>query len=176
MNALISVGLPAAFGVIASTAALAMSPQELCDRVFEQYGVMSEECEIVDTPQNDTELSGLSDETQESHVFFARGGAQLDDNARLKLTVLVQVLETPLMTRACLHLVGHSDSSGSSTRNLELARERAQIVADALRAGLMDPSRILEVSAEGENRPLQGQQGGSRYNRRVEILARDCPE
>ncbi|WP_270725974.1 OmpA family protein [Shimia sp. Alg240-R146] len=175
MNTYFFAGFPLVLCAFHATGVNAMTPQELCARVYEQYGVRSEECALTDEPPTALQATAISDETRESHVFFTRGGAVLDDDARLQLAALVQVLETSVMSRACLHLIGHSDTTGSSDRNEDLSKKRAEAVASALRAGLSDATRVREVSAHGEGTPLPGMSGRSPFNRRVEILARDCP-
>ncbi|WP_299419022.1 OmpA family protein [uncultured Shimia sp.] len=117
----------------------------------------------------------MSDEIQESHIFFTQGGANLSADAQVQLAVLVSVLDTSVLQRACLRLIGHSDSSGGDAANKALALKRAQAVAAALRDGLKDPSRIRVVESEGESRPLTGLEGTSAHNRRVEIQAKTCP-
>lgn len=157
-----------------SGAGFAMSPQELCTRVFEQYGIRSEDCGAEAAPDPAPPRQEPSAEMRENHVFFAQGGVGLDAQAQAQLAMLIEVLETPLMGNACLRLVGHSDSSGAEDRNHHLALQRASVVAERLRDGLTDGSRVREVDAEGEARPLPGFDGRAAANRRVEILARSC--
>ena len=158
-----------------------MTAQELCQKVYEQYGLRSDGCDDDDAapasaPAPTTgSAASLTDEMQQDHVFFAGGGTRLDDRALARLSALVKVLEMPLMQGACLRLVGHSDSSGPAERNLEISRQRAEVVAGHLRARLADPTRIHEVLAEGERRGLPGFPPQAAENRRVEILARTCP-
>lgn len=159
---------------------LAMDEAALCARALEQYGVKPAQCRASKPAQSDTAHSGtadnaLSEETLESHIFFPQGGAVLNEDAQVRLAVLVSVLDTSVLQLACLRLIGHSDSSGSNTANMALALKRAETVAAALRDGLKDPSRIRVVMSEGETRPLAGQAGTSVHNRRVEIQARTCP-
>lgn len=152
----------------------AMTSQELCARVFEQYGVRSETCDLDVAAAPTDRQEPLTDEIRESHVFFLKGGTTISDDVLLQMAVLVEVLEIPLMQNACLRLIGHSDSSGSAARNYELSLQRAELVAAQLRAGLSDDTRIQQVAAQGETHPLAGFAGDSRYNRRVEIQARSC--
>lgn len=174
MKAFFVAVLPLVFSVAGPPSTSAMTAQELCGRVFEQYGVRAEECDLAEEPTKQSRPEVIPDDVRESHVFFVRGGAALDDDARLQISVLVRVLESPLMSGACLHLIGHSDTSGSAARNQEISRKRAEVVAAALRDGLSNGRRVAEVSSLGEERPLAGLPGNSAYNRRVEILARDC--
>lgn len=168
-------GLPLFLGSFTGFASQAMTSQELCARVYEQYGVRTEECDLGPAHSPASAKTDITAEQRESHVFFERGGTTLDDEAKLQLAILVQVLEAPLMQRACLRLIGHSDTSGSAVRNQEIALQRAQVVAEVLRAGLQDDNRIRDISSEGETRPIPGVPGNSGLNRRVEIQAKDCP-
>jgi outer membrane protein OmpA-like peptidoglycan-associated protein len=91
-----------------------------------------------------------------------------------QISVLADVLQSPLMQGACLRLVGHSDSSGPAAQNREIALERAQAVATELRRRLEAPERVREVATEGEDQPMPGFQPTSRYNRRVALFAKSC--
>ncbi|WP_372887040.1 OmpA family protein [Shimia sp.] len=161
-------------GLSATPPGAAMSSQELCEKVYEQYGIRGADCEGAEAAAPAAAAPEISAEMRESHVFFSAGGAGLDPRAEAQLAVLVAVLETAPMRNACLKLVGHSDSSGSAGRNHEIALARAGAVAERLRRGLEDGSRVRAVASEGEARPLPGFDGADPANRRVEILARPC--
>lgn len=157
----------------------AVTPEELCAQVYEQYGVRTEACDTSSDErgpiQSQTRLrETLSAVDKESHIFFPRGGAKLDAAALDQLALLVRVLETSLMRSSCLRLVGHSDTSGSESQNNVVAMERAAAVAAFLRRELADSDRVEEVSSAGELRPFENASGTWKYNRRVEILARTC--
>lgn len=155
--------------------ATAITSQELCDRVFEQYGLRSDECILDDEEKPASTAQAVPDpEMRQNHVFFEAGGSKLDARAMAQLSVLAKVLNTSVMQNACIRLVGHSDSSGSAERNHQIAMERANAVATQLRNGLDDAARVREVRSEGEDRALEGFETTSRYNRRVEIFARTC--
>jgi outer membrane protein OmpA-like peptidoglycan-associated protein len=154
--------------------ASAITAQELCDRVFEQYGLRSDECILEDEKPASAGPAAPSQEMLQNHVFFEAGGSALDARAITQLSVLANVLNTSMMQNACLRLVGHSDSSGSAERNQQIALERANAVAAQLRKGLDDANRVREVDSEGESRALEGFDPTSRYNRRVEIFAKTC--
>lgn len=162
--------------------ASAMSSQELCATVLEQYGIRTEGCDLEDDqPTTSKQASNsapnpgeVTPEMRENHVFFRGGGAELDDAARAQLAVLIDVLKAPLMKDACLRLIGHSDTSGPESRNMQISIERANAVAFHLQNGLNDGTRVRQVNAEGERQPLAGFDGNSPYNRRVAILAKTC--
>ena len=84
------------------------------------------------------------------------------------------MLSDPRMAAACLRIVGHSDTYGSSDANYRLAERRAQAVAAALSEANPGWSTRIEVASAGEAEPLEGIAGGDRRNRRVELWARTC--
>ncbi len=155
----------------------ARSADELCQIVLEKYGVVSAACSLTaDVPR---ELAALPVEQRESNVFFLSGGAALDPRSMAQLEVLAAVLQTSVMSGACLRLEGHSDTSGSAAGNLDISRQRAETVAAFLKARLGEKatepgSRIAQVDALGESLPLSNIPGEARANRRVTIYARAC--
>ncbi|WP_120500659.1 OmpA family protein [Roseovarius sp. EL26] len=166
--------------IVQSASAQNLTDWELCEAIYREYGMRTEAC---DQDREHTEKKTekplekahqLSAEVKESHVFFTQGGATLSDNALQQVAGLASVLETAPMQRACLRLVGHSDSSGGAEINQTLSKQRAESVAAALRAKLQNEARILEVLGVGETQLLEGFPGKSPYHRRVAILARDC--
>lgn len=75
-----------------------------------------------------------------------------------------------------LQVVGHTDDvkprkSSAFASNYDLSVARAQAVADALRTGLRDPSRVI-VTGKGENEPIADNSTpeGRATNRRVEVM------
>lgn len=147
---------------------------ELCTLSQQHYGEAYFSC--LDSSQNEQSWQSSIDQgTRESHIFFSKGGANLDGFALAQLQMLVPVLETSVMLQSCLHLVGHSDTSGGVSVNQDISLKRAQAVAQYLRRSLKNPSRIEAVSAVGETQPLAGLETTSPANRRVAILAHRCP-
>jgi outer membrane protein OmpA-like peptidoglycan-associated protein len=160
--------------VIAPGQGWSLTSQQLCEKVFEQYGLRSEGCDLEETPTTPADTKTPDAEMRENHVFFAAGGTALDAVAMAQISVLADVLQSPLMQDACLRLVGHSDSSGPAAQNREIALERAQAVATELRRLLDAPARVQEVTSEGEEQPLPGFKPTSRHNRRVALFAKTC--
>ncbi len=191
-------------GSLSAGGATALSDQSLCAQIFQKYGVRSEHCRASPPPGSAAAAqissqtlpaapsgsstnpvpagqisavladgSGLSQETLESHIFFPSGHA-INDDARVQLAVLNEVFDTFVMRTTCIRLIGHSDTSGSVSGNLQVSQRRAEAVAQILRDGLADPTRIQDVTFEGESRPLVGLPGSSAHNRRVEIQVRTC--
>ncbi|WP_412564458.1 OmpA family protein [Thalassobius sp. MITS945101] len=185
------VGSPA---VASSAVAL---PQALCLQLMDRYGIVGDGCLVAQVQQ--TQLSPVAQNPEvsherrdvagqaqrqtsmmaeaalrESHVFFPAGGLDLDPVAQAQIALLGDILNIPVMARACLHLVGHSDSSGSTTQNLRLSKQRAEVVADHLRPLLDDGRRIRSLEGKGEEEPLAGVDSRDPRNRRVAIWARSC--
>lgn len=158
---------------LAAPAVQASQADELCTTLQQKYGVASPAC--AGAQPIDARLRALPAEAIESHIFFTQGGSRLNPAAKAQLEVLAAVLQTPPMDRACLQLVGHSDTVGDEGANLRLAQRRADTVAEFLRGQLSGANRIEAVFSEGEARPLDGQPGAAAVNRRVEIQARTCP-
>ncbi len=159
-------------GLLVCNVALAqMSGQEMCTDSFGQLDVSLPSCS---EPTKIPPPPEISNKVMENHIFFLKGGTSLGDGERKQIDALVGALSTGLMADACLLLVGHSDSSGSQARNLELSMERANLIARILKNALSSSVRTIEVAAEGEARSLSGFASSSLYNRRVEIFARKC--
>ncbi|MBO9478214.1 OmpA family protein [Shimia sp. R11_0] len=166
-------------GLLSTPGAWALSPDEICSQMQAAYGVPAENCPLLTSepvPAAQTPAaSALPDDIEESHIFFPSGGARLDDTAKVKLATVAAVLESAPMRTACLRLTGHSDTIGSAQTNQALALRRAEAVAEALKIGLTDKSRILDVRSLGETLPLPDIPSNSRRNRRVTIEAKTCP-
>lgn len=167
---------------------------QVCAEIMADYGIAPEGCDpeadarrAATEPQKTSaratakadpagSLAKLEPEMIDSNIFFAAGGAKLDATAIERLDLLAAVLAPDVVGRACLQLVGHSDSSGPAEPNRAISLKRANAVANYLRPLLDDPSRIEAVVAVGEDEPLPGIAADDPINRRVTILARDCPE
>ncbi|WP_296804751.1 OmpA family protein [Thiocapsa sp.] len=104
----------------------------------------------------------------ESELRFPVGGSELALERSEGLDAVAEVLarHDHLMAR----VEGHTDRSGSATKNLELSQERARSVKDALAATGVDADRI-EIVGMGETRPIdEGRTAEARQrNRRVEV-------
>lgn len=123
---------------------------------------------------SDERIAALSQDLRENHIFFPRGGANLDQDARGQIALLSRVLGTQAMMGTCLKLVGHSDSSGSASANLRLSERRAEAVRAEL-STLMGPSAPkIEVSAMGEDELLPSLPSTHVAQRRVTLWARAC--
>lgn len=95
-------------------------------------------------------------------VYFAVDQAGLDEAARRTITEAVARLKAESNTR--LTLSGYADSSGSRDRNLDLAKQRALAVREALTQAGLDPQRIALKKPEF----AEAGQGGQA--RRVDLV------
>jgi len=100
-------------------------------------------------------------------LSFLLGSAELTRQARAEAGVFADALQRPqLITRRFL-IEGHTDSSGSRLRNLDLSRRRAAAVVDYLASLGVERDR-LDARGYGPDRPLPGHRPTSPDNRRVE--------
>jgi type VI secretion system protein ImpK len=107
--------------------------------------------------------------------LFASGSAQMNPQFGPLMHALAAALE-PLPGR--IEVIGHTDDrpihSFSYKDNYELSRDRAQHVADLIRAGLSNAAR-LEARGVGPSQPRyqpQSDPANEARNRRVEIIYR----
>jgi len=79
--------------------------------------------------------------------------------------------------KTIVHVVGHTDSTGTDEYNQGLSRERASSVARYARNAGLDPNR-LNIEGRGENEPRDTNNtvSGRASNRRVEIYIRPLVE
>jgi outer membrane protein OmpA-like peptidoglycan-associated protein len=107
-----------------------------------------------------------------SDVLFATGEATLNPGANRTLEQIAAFMREYPERR--LRIEGHTDARGDEEFNLELSRERARAVADALAGLQIDPQRI-ETIGLGESFPVASNESpaGMQQNRRVEILFSD---
>lgn len=102
-------------------------------------------------------------------VFFALGSDRLDSEALATITSAAN--EYRRTGTASLTVTGHTDTTGSPTFNDELARRRAEVVAQELvRLGV--PDAAITQMGVGQNDLLvpTGEGVAERQNRRVEIM------
>jgi type VI secretion system protein ImpK len=104
--------------------------------------------------------------------MFASGSSDVNPAFTPLAERLAAVLE---VETGPLYVVGYTDSQGAFNANLQLSVERAEAVAELLRANLSDPLRVT-VEGRGETDPIadNSTEEGRAKNRRVEIkLARE---
>lgn len=114
------------------------------------------------------------DQIQRSRVPFASGSTKLSDNDRELLdNIVTYVMADSTVER--IFVDGHSDSIGSRIDNRALSEERANVVADYLKARGLD-ANMITVRAHGDQYPVSNRPAD---NRRTNIRlqrAGDNPE
>jgi outer membrane protein OmpA-like peptidoglycan-associated protein len=105
-------------------------------------------------------------------VLFDSGEADLKPAANRTVLKLVQFLQ--LNPRRVVRIEGYTDAEGDREQNLQLSRDRAQAVADALTDLGVDEKRV-QVQGYGEAYPISDNASslGRAQNRRVEIVFSD---
>jgi len=102
-------------------------------------------------------------------VLFDTGEAELNSSANRTVLKLVQFLQ--LNSTRIVRVEGYTDSTGGSEDNLQLSRDRAQVLADALVDLGIDEKRI-QVEGYGDQYPVadNASEHGRAQNRRVEVV------
>jgi phosphate transport system substrate-binding protein len=108
---------------------------------------------------------------------FEDGARTLDTHSRDNLADLVRLIGTGRFAGEELVFAGFSDGSGSAAANLDLARDRADLLREEIAAAVPDLSEqrvALSVEAFGEALPIACDESpiGRRLNRRVELWVR----
>ena len=147
--------------------------------VLSEPGMISLDGLTVPTQTVPAELTAALDEALDSepraparfHVFFDSGEVDPVPDSRRRLEEALEALSD--WPAAEIRLSGHSDRSGSATRNDELSRRRAEAIRDALVAGGA-AAHLVEVTWHGEEQNAVPTADGVREprNRRVEIRIR----
>ncbi|EAZ53893.1 hypothetical protein PACG_02437 [Pseudomonas aeruginosa C3719] len=110
-----------------------------------------------------------------AQVGFPDGGTALNDVARAKLDIILQLLKAdPSINR--IELDGHSDNSGNRLTNRDLSRRRALAVQEYLKSNGVPESQI-NVRFYGERYPLVANNSAANRarNRRVTVhLSREA--
>lgn len=103
-------------------------------------------------------------------VLFEFGSATVNPNLGGRLTELLK----PIPNGAKVQVYGHTDAIGSDASNLTLSQQRAQAVADLIKAARGDLT--LDVQGFGETKPLASETKDGKddpdaraSNRRVEV-------
>ncbi|RCX30174.1 OmpA family protein [Thioalbus denitrificans] len=129
--------------------------------------------------QNDIEMQRLRDDTLkltlDSEVSFDYDSDRIKPAFRSTLDKLADVLRK--YDRTVVHVVGHTDSTGSAEYNQRLSERRASSVANYLQSRGVDPSRVrYEGRGESEPRDTNATEAGRQLNRRVEIYLKPIVE
>jgi len=107
-------------------------------------------------------------------VLFEIGKSDLAPGAARNLDKIAQFMDTYPERRAVVE--GHTDSMGEEDFNMDLSRNRAFAVRQALAARGISTSRI-SIEGFGESVPVSSNDSaaGRKENRRVEIIFPDSP-
>ena len=108
------------------------------------------------------------------NITFATDSAQIASSFYQPLNNLANSFRQ--YNQNSIEVVGHTDSTGSYSYNMELSQRRAQSVADYLLAQGVDPSR-LSTRGMGPDQPVASNATaeGRAQNRRVEVILRPLP-
>ena len=125
------------------------------------------------------QISRLADDTLKldlsSEVSFGVDSSRINRNFYQSLNKVANVLADYPQT--AVHIIGHTDSTGSDAYNQTLSVERASSVKSYLtRQGVDEPR--TRTSGRGENFPVASNatEGGRSQNRRVEIFLKPIVE
>ena len=101
---------------------------------------------------------------------FRPGTTQLDNKSLEDLNRLLEYLKT-LPENPPILLIGHTDNTGNEEDNIRLSKERANAVADELRARGIN---VAGTGGQGSKNPIAPNDTpeGRLLNRRVEIWTR----
>lgn len=104
-----------------------------------------------------------------SDASFAVDSATLSQQAQLTFNKIAGVLKD--YEKTAIHVVGHTDSTGSAQYNMQLSRERAVSVANFLVRHGVNAQRV-QTWARGESEPIatNATAAGRTANRRVDIV------
>lgn len=137
------------------------------DSYVHEISVVSE---ALDNSQVVTETGETVTIDLAADVLFAFDKADLNPAAQTKLAEIVQKLIADGATGQ-ISVVGHTDSQGSDSYNLDLSNRRAQSVAAVLQPQLASQGLTFAVEGRGEAEPVADNSTpeGQQANRRVTI-------
>ncbi len=104
-------------------------------------------------------------------LYFKADSTDLTQDSQKLIPEVLQTIHERQSTDTSV--IGHTDTSGAASYNLQLSRQRAEIIGRILSARGVAPD-ILEISSHGEGNPLvpTGDNVFEPRNRRVEITVR----
>ena len=102
------------------------------------------------------------------NVTFDTNQAVIKSNFKPVLDSVAKVINK--YDKTAVQIVGHTDSTGTLQRNMELSQQRAKMVATHLELRKVDPRR-MSIYGAGPNQPIAENttEQGREQNRRVEI-------
>ncbi|GAB3682176.1 OmpA family protein [Salinisphaera aquimarina] len=110
-----------------------------------------------------------------SDASFAVDSSTLSQSAQTTFNKIASVLKD--YDKTAIHVVGHTDSTGSEQHNLQLSQQRAQSVAQFLTGRGVNSQRVL-TWGRGESEPIASNDTdvGRAENRRVDIVIKPIVE
>ncbi|MEW8014408.1 MAG: OmpA family protein [Candidatus Sedimenticola endophacoides] len=128
---------------------------------------------------NQLEIERMRDDTLklslDSEISFAFDRAEIKPAFEPSLNRLASVLVK--YNRTVVHVVGHTDSTGSASYNQSLSERRAQSVVRHLEMQGVPQQRLrAEGRGESEPRDTNATEAGRQLNRRVEIYVKPIVE
>ncbi len=110
-----------------------------------------------------------------SDISFAVGKSELKFEAQSTFEKIANVLKD--YDKTAIHLVGHTDSTGSDALNQKLSLDRAETVASFMGSRGV-PSSRMKVWGRGESEPIatNDTDAGRARNRRVDIVIKPIIE
>lgn len=165
-------------GLIIGTAVGAMAGAGIGHYMDNQQKEM-EDALAAEQANHNIEVQRLKDETLKidiaSEISFDFGSAALKSAFMPTLEKVAGILNRYPQT--IIHVVGHTDSVGSESYNMELSRMRAQSVVDYFASQGIIQSRLQTVGrGEVEPRATNETEAGRQLNRRVEIYVKPVIE
>lgn len=106
-----------------------------------------------------------------SEVLFDFDSASLKPQFMSTMDEMARILNQD--PRSTVTVIGHTDSTGSESYNMDLSRRRAQSVSSYLAQRGVDPNRLYaEGRGESQPRASNATPEGRAQNRRVELIIR----
>ena len=129
--------------------------------------------------RNDLEIQRLKDDSLKidvsNEVSFDFDSANLKPAFLPTLDKVADLLQR--YDRTVVHVIGHTDSTGSDAYNQQLSERRAHSVADYLSSRGVSRQRLqTEGRGEREPRATNATEAGRQLNRRVEIIIKPIVE
>ncbi|MBE0440227.1 MAG: OmpA family protein [Gammaproteobacteria bacterium] len=129
--------------------------------------------------QHEIEVQRLQDETLKidisSEISFDFGSAALKPAFMPTLQKVTDILAR--YPKTVIHVVGHTDSVGSESYNMNLSERRAQSVVNYFSGQGIAPNRLVTVGrGELEPRASNDTEAGRQLNRRVELYVKPVIE
>lgn len=129
--------------------------------------------------RNEIQVERLQDQSLKidisNEVSFDFDSAAIKPTFRPSLDKVADVLQR--YPKTVVHVVGHTDSTGSESYNQQLSERRAESVVDYFTRQGVSQSRLVAMGrGETEPRATNDTEAGRQLNRRVEIIVKPVVE